>query len=149
MPGMDQALQILPHAGALIFKIVDSPLGPLCGFGAPLAAAAQCIMDGVSGKISFKKGIDTNKPNLDLRREAFRKRTVKLFIAQVLTGAASLGLIAWLWVFDEIPKTGTPPAFHPDALQSALLILLLLLTASTIALTVMRARTTYNLDKLK
>src|SRR5437762_2185068 len=127
MPGHEYWIELLLATGGDLIKLANSPAGSVFALAGPVTSAIQAVYAWASGKVTLRPFPRTPQANIDAIRERLRKCLVRIWIIQLVVGIVDLALILRLYVFDEIPKIGSPPELTPNAPQSVLLIVLTLL----------------------
>lgn len=121
--------------------------GTLIAALAPVSAGIQAVKDKLQDKVRTRPFPVTGITRVDYEREQLRSTILTLWWAQLTLALIDLFLIAWLLQVGGFPKEGK--VFDPGDLQSLLLILVLLATLSSIAVSAFQLTKTTRLDKLK
>ena len=142
---MDTLVLIGPKLAAFL----SSPLSGTFGAAVAVTTGYLAATDLFSGKVPLARSQNTGKESEYARREALRGQVLYLCVAQLIVGVIGVGLVVWLYVLDEIKKTGNPPTSAPTATQTLGLIGLLLLTVIAIGLQWRRVYVSSKMDKVK
>lgn len=122
-------------------------VGSLLTWLAPVSAGLQAIKDKLQDKVRTRPFPATGVASVDYQRERLRSTVLTLWWAQVTLAVVDACLIGTLLQIGGFPKEGT--VFDPNGPQSLLLILALVATFSSIAISVVQLKKTTQLDKLK